>query len=82
MANPLNQLNPINQPSNNLKDLYQIFVNSQNPIQMFSNMARQNPQLQPIIQALQNGEKPEQIFNNLCQQRGIDPQEFLKNLSR
>lgn len=66
---------------NNLRNMYQLFMNSKNPTQMIMNMARQNPQFRPIAQALQSGQNPQQIFNQMCQQRGIDPNEFIKNVT-
>ena len=84
MANPFNMLNPQN-PYNfnsmaNFRNIYQSMVNSRNPIELFSNMAKNNPQLQPIMQALNSGANPQQIFNSMCQQRGINPQDFLRSL--
>lgn len=85
MPNPFNALNPGN-PMNankmgNLRNMYQSLVNSRNPMALFQQMAYRNPSLQPIAQALGNGANPQQIFNNLCSQRGIDPQEFLRQIT-
>ena len=65
----------------NIRNMYQMLMNSNNPQQLFMNMARQNPQLQPIAQALNNGANPQQLFYELCKQRGIDPNEFIKNVT-
>ncbi len=83
MSNPFNALNP-NNPMNNIapfRDIYQAMKNSNNPMQLFSNIASKNPQLQPIMQMLRNGVSPQQVFTQLCQQRGINPQDFLKALN-
>jgi len=77
-------MNPLlfNQPSNinNLKSIYKAISQSNNPQQLFTQLAGQNPQLQPIVKALQQGISPQQIFDNICQQRGINPQEFINTL--
>lgn len=85
MSNPFNIMNPMSVENNTgiqqLKQAYQIFSQSKNPFQAFQMMASRNPQLQPIMQMLQNGGNPQQIFNSICQQRGINPQEFLKQIT-
>ena len=65
----------------NIRNMYQMLMNSRNPRALFTQMARTNPQLRPIAQALQQGANPQQIFNNMCQQRGINPQEFINNIT-
>ena len=85
MANPFNAMNPSNPMNTNslgyVKNLYQAVRNSNNPMQYFQMMAQNNPRLQPILNMLQNGGDPKQIFYNMCQQRGINPEEFLKALN-
>ena len=66
---------------NNIKGIYQAMSQSKNPYQMFMNLAGNNPQMQPIIKAMQNGGDPQQIFTSMCQQRGINPDEFIKNIT-
>lgn len=79
MANPFY----INNDSQmyNIKSIYNAIKQSNNPYQTFLNLAGSNPQMQPIIQALQKGTSPEQLFNSMCQQRGIDPKEFIKKIT-
>lgn len=85
MGNPFNILNPGNPYNSNnmagMRNIYQSLMNARNPIQMFQQMARNNPQLQPIMNMLNQGANPQQIFMNMCQQRGINPNEFIKNLT-
>ena len=50
-------------------------------MQAFHQIASQNPQMQPILQALQGGANPQQLFASLCQQRGINPQEFMRQIT-
>lgn len=82
MSNPFNTLNPMN-PKNmtGIRNAYQLLTQSSNPIQTFQYLAKQNPKLQPIVNMLQQGMSPQQVFNNMCQQRGINPSEFIKNIT-
>ena len=85
MSNPFNAINPANPMNTNnmasIRNAYQMLMNAQNPMQLFQQMAASNPQLQPIVNMLRGGMNPQQIFMNMCQQRGINPQEFLKNIT-
>lgn len=67
--------------TNNLQNVYNMLRNSNNPQQLFNQIAQNNPTMQPIVQALNNGGNPQQLFYSLCQQRGIDPQTFLKQIT-
>lgn len=78
MPNPFNTNNT--NPNFQLKNMYQMLMNSNNPMQLFQNMAAQNPKLQPIANMLKNN-SPQEVFNSLCRQRGIDPQQFLKSIT-
>ena len=74
--------NPFNTPNyNQYKEAYKMFSQSKNPMQLFMNMASQDPNMQHIMSMIQAGQNPQMIFNQLCQQRGINPQEFLKNIT-
>ena len=85
MGNPFNSLNPNAQFNANqmagFRNMYQLLTQSSNPVQTFRQLAMNNPNLQPIVNMLNQGANPQQIFNNMCQQRGINPQEFLRNLT-
>ena len=82
--NPFNTLNPANPYNANnmgsIRNAYQMIMQSKNPMQAFQQLARNNPKLKPALDMLNQGMRPEQIFNTMCQQRGINPQEFLKNI--
>lgn len=85
MPNPFYQnqyraVNPNTQNMSNYKNIYQALVNSKNPVQLFNTMAQSNPQLKPIVNMLNQGMTPQNIFNSLCEQRGINPNEFLKQI--
>lgn len=75
--------NPFNQQTNqsfNLQNAYQALMRSNNPMQAFSQIAMNSPQMQPIMNALNIGMNPQTLFYNLCQQRGINPQQFLNTI--
>lgn len=87
MANPFSILNPSN-PMNayqgnmgNLQAMYQAIMGGGNPMQAFQRIAIQNPNMRPILQAINGGANPQQLFNSLCQQRGINPQEFIRSIT-
>lgn len=86
MANPFYQnfqkstLPNVNNSMNQFKNMYKLLVNSKNPMGLFTSLAVKNPQMRPILDMLNNGSSPQNVFNALCTQRGIDPNEFLRNL--
>ena len=82
MANPFNtNANPMgNFDMNSIRNMYKMLTSSGNPIQLFENLASHNPNFQPILNALKSGTSPQAIFESLCKQRGINPQEFLRNI--
>lgn len=63
-----------------IKALYQA-MQSGNPMQMFQQMASNNPQLKPILKLLNSGSNPKDLFYETCQKRGINPDEFIKNIT-
>lgn len=68
-------------PSNYMRDVYNAMRQSNNPMQMFMRLAGSNPQMQPIINAMQRGVNPQQIFNDICQQKGVNPEAFIKSIT-
>ena len=85
MPNPFYQnqgqnINPANKNMTNFKSIYQALMNSKNPVQLFNTMAQNNPQLKPIANMLNQGMNPQSIFTTMCEQRGINPNEFIKQL--
>lgn len=67
--------------SNQVNSMYKALAQSKNPYDMFTRLASNNPNLQPIVNAIKNGANPQQVFNDLCNERGINPNEFLKNIT-
>lgn len=82
MPNPLNQLNNYNNMPGmgNIQQMYQSFMNSKNPMQLFQQMAMKNPQLNNVVKMINSGGNPQQVFNQLCQQRGINPDTFINTI--
>lgn len=82
MSSPFARLNP-NNPMNgyDFTQLRSLMNAGRNPMAMLESMAAQNPAMQPVMQALRSGMSPQQVFQSLCQQRGINPQEFLRQLT-
>ncbi len=78
--NPFSAAHYVNNEPN-MRTIYQALVNSQNPMQLFTNIAKNNPNMKPILDALNSGGNPQQLFYSLCKQRGIDPQQFIKNIT-
>ena len=83
--NPFNIINP-NNPMNSAnmeyyRNIYKMLSNN-NPINMMNQLANNNPNMKPIIDLLNNGANPRDIFNDLCKQRGINPDEFIKGLTK
>lgn len=76
-------MNPLfthhNPQMQNVTNVYQLLT-SPNPMALFNQLATNNPQLQTIANSLNMGANPQSIFNNLCQQKGVDPNQFLKYL--
>lgn len=77
--------NPFNTQNTNqnfqLKNMYKMLTESNNPMQVFEKLAYNNPNMKPILNMLRSGNNPEQVFNALCRQRNIDPQQFIKSIT-
>ena len=82
MANPFKNSNRLNNPTGNIRELYRAMSQSTNPYEMFMRLASQNPNMQPIINAIKSGNSPESVFKSMCQQRGINPQEFVNSITK
>ena len=84
--NPFNSLNPGNPMSdanmNYYRKIYQMLSNGGNPINMMNQIATSNPNMKPILDLLNKGANPKDIFDDLCRQRGINPNEFIKSLTK
>lgn len=79
MPNPFNMQNT--NPNLQLKNIYKMLTESNNPMQMFEQLAIRNPNMQPILNMLRSGNNPEDVFKTLCKQKNIDPQQFIKSIT-
>lgn len=73
--------NPNGIDMNQVKRIYNMLKNSNNPNELLESMIRQNPQMANTINLIRNNGNYEQVFRNLCQQRGINPDEFMKQIA-
>lgn len=64
-----------------MKSVFNMLKGSNNVQQVINNMAMQNPQVANVINMARNSGNYEQMFRNICQQRGINPDEFLRQLN-
>ena len=81
LLNSLMQQNSVpNSNMGQLRQVYQMINSSKNPRAVIQQLAQTNPQLQPMLQIMNSGGNYEQIFRNMAQQRGINPDEFVKQI--
>lgn len=85
MQNPiLNRMN--NNALNNLSNskfasMIQMLKGANNPMGMMNNLLTQNPKMKQVLeQAQQYGNSPKEAFYKLAQEKGVNPEEFLKHL--
>ena len=65
--------------NNNVIQMFRMVKSARNPQMMLQSMMQQNPQMQSIMQLVnQNGGDAKTAFYNLARQRGVDPEEVLK----
>ena len=85
MPNPFNTRGVNQAPQmnmNNIKQIYNMLRYSNNPNQLINQMMAQNPQMSQMLNLIKaNGNNYEQVFRNMCNQRGINADEFIKNLT-
>ena len=63
------------------KQLFRQLMSMGNPQAMMNQMLMNNPNTQQAFNFIkQAGNSPQQAFVNLAKQKGIDPQEFMKEL--
>lgn len=62
-----------------IKGLYNMMQQAQNPQAFLQQVASQNPQFAEIMQMC-NSRNPKDLFYMMCKQRGIDPNTILNQL--
>lgn len=81
MLTNLNQ-NRMAQMLSPIKQMMQTIKNAGNPQMMLNQMMSQNPQMQSVMQYInQNGGDAKAAFYKLAQERGINPEDILKQLN-
>ena len=72
------QLNNINK----IKSMMNILKNSNNPYALLQQFIQQNPRAQQVMNYInQNGGDPKQAFYKMAQEKGLNPDEILKQLN-
>jgi hypothetical protein len=80
MANPFFRTNPsINMQQ--VKNIYSMLRNSNNPEMLMNQLMQQNPQLAPTINLIKANGNYEQVFRNMCNERGINADDFMKQIN-
>ena len=64
-----------------VKQIYSMLRNSNNPNYLLNQMASQNPQLRQTINLIKSNGNYEQIFRDMCKERGIDADEFVRQMN-
>jgi len=83
MGRAMPSMAPAAQPGLNmqqLRNMYQSIAHSANPMQMIQQMIAKNPKFAQINNLFRQGQTPEGIFRSMAKQRGIDPDEFIRQL--
>lgn len=70
---------PMNPNIQQLRNVYNMIRQAQNPQMLLNNLASQNPQLAQAMQMCKSG-NPKDIFYKMCEQRGINPEDILNQL--
>lgn len=83
MANPFfnnfNGGNGINMGQ--VKQIYNMLRCSNNPNQLLDQLISRNPQMAQAVNLIKNNGNYEQIFRSMCQEKGINADEFIKQMN-
>lgn len=84
MANPLGnapQNNNNNALMQNITNIIQFAKGQPNPQMLIQQMMKNNPQAAQILSQMQSqGQSPKDIVINILKQRGIDPEQIMRQL--
>lgn len=64
-----------------VKKIYDMLRYSNNPEAMLNNLLAQNPQMAQTINLIRNNGNYEQIFRSMCQERGINADDFIRQMN-
>lgn len=83
MANPFfnnfNGGNGINMGQ--VKQIYNMLRCSNNPNQLLDQLVSRNPQMAQAVNLIKNNGNYEQVFRSMCQEKGINADEFIKQMN-
>lgn len=83
MANPFfnnfNGGNGINMGQ--VKQIYNMLRCSNNPNQLLDQLVSKNPQMAQAVNLIKNNDNYEQVFRSMCQEKGINADEFIKQMN-
>lgn len=78
----LNPARPANIPNmGRIQNAFQTIFNTRNPMQALQRAFSNTPQFAQMNDLLRQGRNPEQLFRQMAQQRGIDPDEFIRTMT-
>lgn len=81
MANPFNTSNFGQVNMQQVKHIFNMLKNSNNPNELLNNLIQQNPKMAQTINLIRNNSSNyEQVFRDMCKQRGINADDFMRNL--
>ena len=64
-----------------VRQIYGMLKNSNNPQALMNQMLQQNPQLAPTINLIKANGNYEQVFRSMCKERGINADDFIKQMN-
>lgn len=64
-----------------IKQVYSMLRNSNNPDFIMNQMVQQHPQLAQTINLIKANGNYEQIFRDMCRQRGINADDFIRQIN-
>ena len=64
-----------------VRQIYNMLKNSNNPNQLMDQLLARNPQMAQSINLIKKNGNYEQIFRSMCKERGIDADEFVKQIT-
>lgn len=64
-----------------VKQIYNMLRCSNNPNQLLDQMIAQNPQMAQAINLIKSNGNYEQVFRSMCKEKGINADDFIKQLN-
>lgn len=70
------------QPNNmaQIKNMMKLVKSNGSPTQLLQSMSQNNPQLKQVM-TMVNGKNPKDVFYELAKQKGVNPEDVLKELN-